>query len=61
MASKRRGLKAGGKVNKEAQIHIRVTADQKRELEAAATYAGMGLSTWMLAASLEKARADRGG
>lgn len=50
------------KDRKTLSIQIRVTADQKKALNEAATTAGAGLSTWLLitglaaAAELKKAR-----
>lgn len=42
-------------VRKDLSIQIRVTAEQKKILNEAATTAGAGLSTWMLITSLAAA------
>lgn len=47
-------------LRKEENINIRVTAEQKAELTAAATRAGVGVSPWMLLVALEKARKTDG-
>jgi uncharacterized protein (DUF1778 family) len=44
---------------KEESIRIRVTADQKSTLMAAAKRAGLGLSGWMLFVALREADADQ--
>jgi uncharacterized protein (DUF1778 family) len=43
-------------VRKELTIHLRVTAEQKETLAAAAERDGQGLSSWLLAAGLRAAR-----
>jgi len=43
-------------VRKEDQLRIRLTGDQKAVLTEAATTAGLGVSSWVLLVSLEKAR-----
>lgn len=42
-------------VRKDNHIQIRVTAEEKAKLSAAATKAGLGVSSWMLTVSLEAA------
>jgi uncharacterized protein (DUF1778 family) len=63
MTAKARAPKRRKAVRKEDQIHLRVTSEQKAELTAAAAHAGVGVSSWILLVSLQKARdsADRGG
>ena len=48
-------------VRKEEHINIRLTAEQKDELTAAATHAGLGVSPWMLALALREARKVKDG
>jgi uncharacterized protein (DUF1778 family) len=47
-------------VRKEAHINIRLTEEQKVELTAAATHAGIGVSSWLLTVGLERARKVNG-
>ena len=47
-------------IRKEESIHIRVTAEQKETLQAAAERDGSGLSVWMLAAAMRAARQQEG-
>jgi uncharacterized protein (DUF1778 family) len=42
-------------------VNIRVTAEQKRELAAAADHAGLGVSSWMLSVALGAARKEGAG
>lgn len=56
MVPKKPRVKHRKAVRKEETINIRVTAAQKAELVRAADYAGVTVSSWMLQASLEKAR-----
>jgi uncharacterized protein (DUF1778 family) len=51
MSTKRRKT-----VRKEAHINVRLTDEQKDELAAAATHAGLGVSSWLLTVGLERAR-----
>lgn len=61
MASQKvRRVKRRKDVRKEDSIRIRVTAEQKETLTDAATRAGLGLSSWMLAISLRAAQDDQG-
>lgn len=46
------------KVRKDLSIQIRVTAEQKDILAAAATKAGIGLSSWLLTTGLKAAQTD---
>lgn len=46
------------KVTKDEMIRLRVTVQQKRQLEAAARKAGLSLSSWMLTTSLRAAQAE---
>jgi uncharacterized protein (DUF1778 family) len=48
-------------VRKEANINIRVTAEQKAELAQAANHAGASVSSWMLLVALREARKTEGG
>jgi uncharacterized protein (DUF1778 family) len=41
---------------KDGQIHLRVTAEQKRVLSSAAAAAGLSLSSWLLALALQNVR-----
>lgn len=43
-------------VHKDAHVNIRLTSEQKDELTAAATRAGLGVSSWLLATGLREAR-----
>jgi uncharacterized protein (DUF1778 family) len=56
MAAKAKRRKA---VRKDENINIRVTSDQKAELEWAANHAGTSISSWMLVLSLREAREAR--
>ena len=53
MSTKRRKA-----VRKDAHINVRLTVEQKGELEAAATHAGLGVSSWLLTVGLERARTN---
>lgn len=46
---------------KSENINVRVTAEQKAELMAAAERAGIGVSSWMLLLALREARKEAGG
>lgn len=46
--------------NKEEHINVRLTAEQKAELTAAAVHAGLGVSSWLLATGLREARKTSG-
>jgi len=46
-------------VRKDKNIHIRVTEDQKKILEAGAERAGLGLSSWLLMLGLKAAGEGR--
>jgi uncharacterized protein (DUF1778 family) len=48
-------------VRKEENVNVRVTAEQKAELVAAAERAGIGVSSWMLTVALREARKEGGG
>jgi uncharacterized protein (DUF1778 family) len=48
-------------LRKEENVNIRLTAEQKAELTAAATHAGLGVSSWMLSVALREARKASGG
>jgi uncharacterized protein (DUF1778 family) len=48
-------------VRKEENVNVRVTAEQKTELVAAAERAGIGVSSWMLTVALREARKEAGG
>ena len=50
------GAKRRKAVRKEAHINVRLTEDQKAELTAAATHAGLGVSSWLLTIGLREAR-----
>lgn len=57
LAPKDRRIKAvRGEAYKHEKICIRMTAEQKQDLTAAATRAGIGVSTWMLWMALKEAR-----
>lgn len=47
------------RVPKEEVINVRMTAQQKATLDAAAANEGLGLSTWLLQAGLIKASQQR--
>ena len=55
MSTKRRKA-----VRKDAHINVRLTIEQKDELSAAATHAGLGVSSWLLTVGLERARKTNG-
>jgi len=54
MAAGKRRKPAG--LRKEAHINIRLTDEQKAELERAATHTGIGVSSWLLTVGLREAR-----
>jgi hypothetical protein len=56
MATKRR-KKVRKEVRKDLSIQIRVTSEQKKSLNEAATKLGLGLSGWMLSTCLQAAAA----
>jgi uncharacterized protein (DUF1778 family) len=48
-------------VRKEANIHIRLTEDQKVALEAIAEKSGLGISSWVLMIALREVEKAGGG
>ena len=61
MVTKGRGPKRRKVVRKDENINVRLTVEQKDELTRAATHAGLGVSSWMLALALREARKGDGG
>jgi uncharacterized protein (DUF1778 family) len=60
MATKKRRKSAD--VRKDAHVNLRITQAQKDELTAAATHAGLSVSSWLVSLGLREARkADGGG
>jgi len=58
MGAKRRKPAA---VRKDAHINLRLTESQKDELTAAATHAGLSVSSWLVSLGLKEARRTDGG
>jgi len=47
--------------NKSEHLNVRLTTEQKNLLTAAATHAGLGVSSWVLSVALREARKEAGG
>jgi uncharacterized protein (DUF1778 family) len=56
MVGKRGRPKTRRALQKSEHLNIRLTAEQKAELTAAASHAGLGTSSWVLATALSAAR-----